>query len=76
MNHRRFAIRAFALGAGFVWVRLINKVQGDVLGFMPIEDTQETTKEWLTLVLPLLVTEAWFTWGPAAKSVFRSKTVP
>lgn len=70
VNHRRFAIRAFALGGAFVWVRLINGVQGDLLGFMPIEDTRETTKEWLTLVLPILVTELWLNWGPVARKLF------
>ena len=69
-NHRRFAIRAFALGAAFVWVRLINGVQEDLFAFMPTEDLQETTKEWLTLILPLLVTELWLSWGPVAIKVF------
>lgn len=70
VNHRRFAIRAFALGGAFVWVRLINGAQSDLLGFMPIEDTQETTKEWLTLFLPILVTELWLSWGPVAAKLF------
>ena len=70
VNHRRFAIRAFALGGAFVWVRLINKVQGDVFAFMPVEDLQETTKEWLTLFLPILVTEIWLNWGPTARKLF------
>ena len=58
------------LGGAFVWVRLINKIQGDLLGFIPLEDTQEATKEWLTLVLPILATELWLTWGPVAKKLF------
>ena len=70
VTHRRFAIRAFALGGAFVWVRLINQAQGDLLGFIPSEDTQETTKEWLTLILPILVTEMWLSWGPVAKKLF------
>ncbi|AOL94281.1 DUF2306 domain-containing protein [Porphyrobacter sp. LM 6] len=69
-NHRRFAIRAFALGGAFVWVRLINQAQSDLLGFIPIEDTQETTKEWLTLTLPIIVTELWLGWGPVARKLF------
>lgn len=73
VNHRRFAIRAFALGGAFVWVRLIDRVQGDVFAFMPSEDLQETTKEWLTLILPILVTEAWLNWGPTARSLFAPK---
>lgn len=73
LNHRQFAIRAFALGAAFVWVRLINEAQGDVLGFMPDEDTQETTKEWLTLFLPILATETWLSWGPVARSLFTAR---
>jgi uncharacterized membrane protein len=70
VNHRKFAIRAFALGGAFAWVRIINKVQGDIFAFMPIEDLQETTKEWLTLFLPILVTELWLTWGPVARKLF------
>lgn len=73
VNHRRFAIRAFALGGAFVWVRLINQAQGDLLGFIPIEDTQETTKEWLTLVLPIIVTELWLNWWPVASKLFARK---
>lgn len=72
-NHRRFAIRAFALGGAFVWVRLIDRVQGDAFAFMPTEDLQETTKEWLTLLLPILVTEAWLSWGPVARKLFTGK---
>lgn len=70
VNHRRFAIRAFALGGAFVWVRLINQAQGDLFAFMPTEDLQETTKEWLTLFLPIVITEAWLTWWPVASKVF------
>ena len=69
-NHRRFAIRAFALGTTFVLVRLIGEVRDDVLGFIPLEDTRETTTEWLTLILPIIVTEAWLTWGPVARKLF------
>src|SRR5690606_5428330 len=70
VNHRRFAIRTFALGAAFVWVRLISTVQEDLFSFMPTEDLHETTKEWLTLILPLLVTELWLSWGPVAARLF------
>lgn len=70
VNHRKFAIRAFALGAAFVWVRIISSMQDDIFAFMPSDDLRETTKEWLTLFLPILVTEAWFTWGAVAKKLF------
>ncbi|MEZ5680179.1 MAG: DUF2306 domain-containing protein [Erythrobacter sp.] len=73
VNHRKFAIRAFALGGAFVWVRIINKMQGHVFSWMPTEDLQETTKEWLTLFLPILVTELWLNWGPTAKKLFARK---
>lgn len=75
-SHRRFAIRAFALGAAFVWVRIISSMQDDLFVFLPSEDLQETTKEWLTLVLPLLVTETWLNWGPAAKKLFARNPAP
>jgi uncharacterized membrane protein len=70
LNHRRFAIRAFALGSAFVLVRLIGAVRDSLLAFIPLVDTRETTTEWLTLFLPLIVTETWLTWGPAARKLF------
>lgn len=73
VNHRKFAIRAFALGAAFVWVRIISRMQEDIFSFMPTEDLQETTKEWLTLFLPILVTELWLNWGPTARKLFSRK---
>ncbi len=73
VNHRRFAIRAFAIGSTFVLIRLISQAQGGLLGFIPVEDTQETTKEWLTLALPIIVTEFWLTWGPIALKLFAPK---
>ena len=76
LNHRKFAIRAFALGAAFVWVRLIDMVQGDLFAFMPTEDLQETTKEWLTLFLPIVFCEVWLTWWPVAAKVFARPRIP
>lgn len=70
INHRKFAIRSFAMGAAFVWVRVISKVQDDVFSFMPDDALRETTKEWVTLLLPILVTELWLTWGPTARRLF------
>jgi hypothetical protein len=49
-------------------------MQEDIFAFMPSEDLQETTKEWLTLFLPLAVTELWLNWGPTAKKLFVRKT--
>lgn len=74
VNHRRFAIRAFALGSTFVLIRLISQTQGHLLGFIPLEDTQETTKEWLTLALPIILTELWLNWGPTASKLFARRT--
>jgi len=70
LNHRRFAIRAFALGSTFVLVRLLGEARDGLLAFIPLEDTRETTTEWLTLFLPLIVTELWLTWGPVARKLF------
>jgi uncharacterized membrane protein len=73
VNHRRFAIRAFALGSTFVLIRLISQTQGHLLGFIPLEDTQETTKEWLTLTVPIIATELWLSWGPVMLKLFSRK---
>ena len=74
VNHRKFAIRAFAVGGAFVWVRIISSMQDDIFAFMPTEDLRETTKEWLTLFLPILIVEMWLTWGPVAKKLFARRT--
>lgn len=69
-THRKFAIRSFAMGAAFVWVRMISQVQDEIFGFMPDEALRETTKEWITLLLPILVTEIWLSWGAVARRLF------
>ena len=53
-----------------MWVRIINGMQEDIFAFMPMEDLQETTKEWLTLFLPIMICEIWLSWGPVARKLF------
>jgi uncharacterized membrane protein len=69
--HRKFAIRTFAFAFAFVWVRLIGSTDEAYLSFIEDPDHQDINREWLSLVLPLLITEAWLTWIPALRGALR-----
>ncbi|MEG3180181.1 DUF2306 domain-containing protein [Sphingomonas sp. LT1P40] len=68
--HRAFVIRGTALALSFVWVRMMAAGDGMLLGFVESEEMRAATRGWLSFVLPLLVTEAWLSWWPAAKRAF------
>jgi len=69
--HRKFAIRTVALAFAFVWVRLLGSSADATLAFIDDEDQRAINLEWLSLVLPLLITEAWLTWVPALRAALR-----
>ena len=68
--HRAFVIRATAIALSFVWVRMMAAGDGLLLAFIENADLRAATRGWLSFVLPLLVVEAWLSWGPAAKLLF------
>jgi len=67
VNHRKFAIRSFAIGLAFVWARLITDASDILLAFMATDDLREASKEWLCFTTPLLVVETWLSWWPAVR---------
>ena len=63
--HERFMIRGYLLAMAFVWVRVMYDFQHEMFPFIANVDVRDTTREWLSFVLPLLVAETWLSWWPA-----------
>lgn len=66
--HRLFMIRSYGLALVLVWLRLMGDIPQDVL-FFYIDDQQvrDTTLEWMSWVIPLLIIELWLSWLPLAR---------
>lgn len=63
--HRSFMIRSYGLALVLVWLRLMGDVPPDLM-FFYIEDqaVRETTLEWMSWVVPLLIIEFALSWLP------------
>lgn len=72
-NHRKFVIRSFAIGLAFIWVRILGSFDTQLFGFIEIEEVRDTTGEYLSFVIPLLVVEGWLSWVPAVQSALRRR---
>ena len=72
-NHRKFVIRSFALGLAFIWVRILGALDNQLFSFIENQDVADTTQEFLSFVIPLLVVEAWLSWVPAVRSALRRR---
>jgi len=72
-NHRRFVIRSFAIGLAFVWVRVLGAFDKQLFFFIDHQETRDTTGEFLSFVIPLLIVEAWLSWFPAVQSALRRR---
>lgn len=70
-NHRKFVIRSFAIGLAFVWVRLLGNLEAQLFFFMDVQQVRDTTQEFLSFVIPLLVVEAWLSWSPPVLAALR-----
>ncbi len=70
-NHRLFVIRSFAIGLAFVWVRVLGTFPEQLFPFISDEDVRDTTQEFLSFLLPLLIVETWLGWAPAVRSALR-----
>jgi hypothetical protein len=75
-NHRRFVIRSFAIGLAFIWVRVLGAFEEQLFPFISDREARDTTQEYLSFILPLLVIETWLSWWPAIQSALRRRTVP
>lgn len=69
--HRQFMIRSYGLALVLVWLRLMGDMPPDVL-FFYIKDqaVRDTTLEWMSWVVPLLIIELALSWLPL---LFRKK---
>ena len=69
--HRKFAIRTFALAFAFVWIRLVGVSADTTLAFIDDAEHRAINLEWMTLAVPLLITESWLSWLPALRGALR-----
>lgn len=69
--HRLFMIRSYALALVFIFLRLIGDIPQDKLFFfISNSELRDTTLEWISWVVPLLIIEMIFSWIP----LIRNKT--
>jgi hypothetical protein len=69
--HQQFMIRSYVLLCAFVVIRLTEFIP---LPFVVVDDeARRSLFEWLCWVVPLLLTEAYLSWVPAAR---RALSVP
>lgn len=73
-NHRRFAIRSFAIGLAFIWVRLLGAFEQQLFWFISSEPARDTSQEYLSFVIPLMIVETWLSWWPALRSSLARRT--
>ncbi len=75
--HRIFMIRSYGLALVLVWLRLMYDMQGWIFFYVRDEAVRDTTREWASWVVPLLVLELWLSWMPLLRSAsMRSKASP
>jgi hypothetical protein len=70
--HRKFVIRTYALALAFVWVRVLEAFDSSVFPFIQSQDVRDTTTEWLSFVLPLMVVEFYLSWWPDLRKSLRA----
>lgn len=72
VSHRAFVIRSFAIGLAFVWVRVLGALDASLFFFIDSQEARDTTQEYLSFIIPLLVVEAWLSWIPAVRKAVRT----
>lgn len=73
--HERFVVRGYGIALAFVLVRLLGEVQEPLFAFLPDKAVRDSTREWLSFVVPLLAIESWYSWWPAVRGSRREKKV-
>lgn len=68
--HRLFMIRGYTLALSFIFLRILSDLvyKHDFLSFINESGVKDTTYEWMSWVLPLLIVEFWISWIPLLKS--------
>ena len=69
--HRKFVIRTYAVALAFVWVRVLEAFDSYFFPFIQSQDVRDTTTEWLSFVLPLVIAETYISWWPDVRKVLR-----
>ena len=72
-NHRKFVIRSFTIGLAFIWVRILGALDEQLFFFIESQEARDTTQEFLSFIIPLLVVEAWLSWVPSIQSALRRR---
>lgn len=72
--HRLFMIRSYGLALVLVWLRLMYSLQDWLFFYVTDEALRDTTREWASWVVPLLILEAWLSWIPLLRQ--RMKPAP
>lgn len=67
--HRAFMIRSYTLALVLVWLRLMYDVQDYVFFYVTNEDLRDSTREWASWVVPLIVVELYLSWLPMSRRV-------
>lgn len=70
--HRKFVIRTYAIALAFIWVRVLERFDSYFFPFIQDQGIRDTTTEWLSFMLPLVVAETYVSWWPDLRKVFRS----
>jgi len=66
--HRLFVIRSYALAMVFVFLRLVGDIpQEKIFFFIESPEIRDTTLEWISWIIPLLIVELVFSWIPSMK---------
>lgn len=66
--HRLFMIRSYGLALVLVWLRAMYDMRELLFFYVKDEALRNTTCEWASWVVPLLVLELWLSWVPLLKS--------
>lgn len=67
-THRIFAIRSYGLAMVFVFLRLVGDMPQDKLFFfIDSPEIRDTTLEWISWIIPLLMIELIFSWIPSLR---------
>jgi uncharacterized membrane protein len=75
--HRLFMIRSYVLGMTFVSLRILSDLVEhlNILFFIDNTEVKDTTYEWMSWVIPLVITEILISWLPSMKKGTPSKPV-
>lgn len=70
-NHQHFMIRSYIFGLAFVFIRILNRLEGfeyNPFIFIPDATMRDTLYEWICWIYPFILTEIALVWWPAIRS--------